>query len=88
MDEAVNDCDRALRINERSLNAVLYKAEAMCGLGQTEAAKELLVTALEAHPDQTKRVQGIHSTGHVVHWPRGNVVTWLQFYNKHETLYR
>ncbi|VVC44544.1 Tetratricopeptide repeat,Tetratricopeptide repeat-containing domain,Tetratricopeptide-like helical [Cinara cedri] len=55
-DEVLDDCDRALRVNERSLNAVLYKAEALCGLCRTEAAKELLSDALQAHPDQEKRI--------------------------------
>lgn len=63
VDEAMDDCDRALRLNERSLNAILYKAEAMCGLGQTTAAKDLLVTALATHPDQTNRIQGTRSSG-------------------------
>lgn len=59
VDEAADDCDRALRLNERSINAVLYKAEALCGLGKTQEAKDLLATTLEARPDQAKRVQGI-----------------------------
>lgn len=59
MDEVASDCDRALRINERSLNAMLYKAEATCGLGQVQEAKELLAAALEAHPDKTDRIEGI-----------------------------
>lgn len=60
MDEVVSDCDRALRLNDRSLNAVLYKAEALWGLDDTRAAKDLLETALKTHPDQTKRIQGKH----------------------------
>lgn len=58
MDEVLDDCDRALRLNERSLNAVLYKAEALNGLGKIQAAKELLDTVLESHPDQNNRIQG------------------------------
>jgi len=58
MDEVGEDCDRALRLNERSLNAVLYKAEALWGLGDIRAAEELIETALKTHPDQTKRIQG------------------------------
>ncbi|KAE9534174.1 hypothetical protein AGLY_008681 [Aphis glycines] len=57
MDEVGEDCDRALRLNERSLNAVLYKAEALWWLGDIQTAKELLKTALKTHPDQTKRIQ-------------------------------
>lgn len=60
MDEAESDCDRALRINPRSLNAALYKAEAACGLGRTREAEELLAAALEDHPDETDRVRGSH----------------------------
>lgn len=60
MNEVADDCDRALRLNERSINAVLYKAEAFCGLGEMKAAKDLLATALEARPDQAKRIQGIN----------------------------
>jgi len=62
MDEVVDDCDRALRLNDRSLNAVLYKAEALWGLGDTKAAEELLETALKTHPDHTKRIQGRYLT--------------------------
>jgi len=62
MDEAADDCDRALLLNERSVNAVLYKAEALCGLGKTREAEDLLATTLEARPDQAKRVQGIPSS--------------------------
>lgn len=58
MDEVVSDCDRALRLNDRSLNAVLYKAEALSGLGDTRSAEELLENALKTHPDRTKRIQG------------------------------
>jgi len=61
MDEVGEDCDRALRLNERSLNAVLYKAEALWGLGDIQTAKELLETALKTHPDQMKRIQGTYN---------------------------
>ncbi|XP_008187653.1 tetratricopeptide repeat protein 12-like isoform X1 [Acyrthosiphon pisum] len=57
MDEVVSDCDRALHLNDRSLNAVLYKAEALWELGDTRAAEDLLETALKTHSDQTKRIQ-------------------------------
>jgi len=62
MDEAVSDCDRALRLNDRSLNAILYKAEALWGLGDTKAAEELLETAFKTHPDHSKRIQGRYIT--------------------------
>lgn len=63
MDEAADDCDRALRLNERSINAALYKAEALCGLGELQAANDLLATTLEARPDQADRVQGTYYYG-------------------------
>lgn len=66
MDEVVDDCDRALRLNERSLNAVLYKAEALNGLGEIKMSEELLATALESHPDQEKRIQGINLSNYNV----------------------
>lgn len=59
MDEVADDCDRALHLNERSMNAVLYKAEALYGLGKIQEAKDLLATTLETRPDQAKRIQGI-----------------------------
>lgn len=62
MDEAVEDCDRALRINDRSLNAVLYKSEALYGLGWISKAQELLASALETHPDRADRIQGTYVT--------------------------
>lgn len=58
MDEVLVDCDRALGINERSLIAVLYKAEALVWLGDASAAQRLLADALEAHPDRTERIRG------------------------------
>lgn len=58
MDEVLVDCDRALSINERSLIAVLYKAEALEWLGDANAARRLLADALEAHPDRTARIRG------------------------------
>lgn len=78
LNEVEEDCDRALRLNDRSLNAVLYKAEALHGLCDVQRAQELLETALETHPDQEKRIQGIHKDLHVyvfrhmgAHWGRG-----------------
>lgn len=59
MDEVLVDCDRALSINERSLIAVLYKAEALVWLGDTDEAKRLLADALEAHSDRTERIRGM-----------------------------
>ncbi|XP_050536313.1 tetratricopeptide repeat protein 12-like isoform X2 [Daktulosphaira vitifoliae] len=57
LDEAVADCDKALRINERSLNALLYKAEALNGLGDMAVAKQVLADALNTYPDKTQRIQ-------------------------------
>ncbi|XP_050435741.1 tetratricopeptide repeat protein 12-like [Adelges cooleyi] len=56
MDEAIDDCDKALRINERSLNAMLYKADALWGLGDSDAVKQLLDEALAGHPDKQQRI--------------------------------
>lgn len=73
MDEVLDDCDRALRLNERSLNAVLYKAEALNGLGEIQTAKELMATALESHPDQKKRIQGTHLSNYNVPHEKSSV---------------
>ncbi|KAL4098478.1 hypothetical protein QTP88_023083 [Uroleucon formosanum] len=91
MDEVVSDCDRALRLNDRSLNAVLYKAEALWGLGDTRAAEDLLETSLKTHPDQTKRIQDLdaHDSNFITLYSCVNVCgeIAIEFFQQKPVLY-
>lgn len=54
----INDCNMALKLDENSMKALLFKAEALQHLGNDEESKEVVKEVLDKHPNHNEYIKG------------------------------
>lgn len=55
---AITDCDWALKLNEKSLKARLYKGKAYFEMGEEEKCKEWMDETKGMFPDKVETIEG------------------------------
>lgn len=57
-ERVITDCDHALKFNENSIKAWLYKAKAHLQLAQKDESEKCVQEAIERHSDLTDFIHG------------------------------